>query len=256
NSRSTKNARNATLRLGHSTARRRANPQSPFGSPRRNSRRLQPLQLRTRGQGRAGALGRSHPQHHRGRRAQARFDAAAGVVMAGRRRLSRRGASRQLGTPKVDPEALWRRNRALREKALAGKLSPQELGRLPQLWGPIHFKRPKQLRAEDLFQYLLQLSVMWPTDRRFTDCLSALFEHRIVVPKKKKAGRSTHMFSRKPELEFNQHRQGKLLEMVRARMEAGESERQACRQVAAIWVLEPNSFRTAWQGLRDLSQAS
>jgi hypothetical protein len=31
------------------------------------------------------------------------------------------------GAPKDDLEALWERNRMLREKALGGKLSPQEV---------------------------------------------------------------------------------------------------------------------------------
>src|SRR5262245_23830437 len=79
-------------------------------------------------------------------------------------------------------EALWRHNRATRKKVLTRsellKLSLQQLQKVPaQLRRPdkVHgIVRPKGLRGSAVFQYLLQLSVVW-RDERFDHCISALF---------------------------------------------------------------------------------
>jgi hypothetical protein len=180
-------------------------------------------------------------------------------------------------------EELWERNKGIRKKVLGEKLTPEELQNLPpELRGelspqafqsvPSQLRLPveirglaplKGLRAETLFQYLLRLSVVFPEDKRFGDCLSALFEHKIIVPHRgkpavnrgKKAVRYTHRFSRKQRLEYNEHSQSKLLAELRAWMK-DKSERRACREVAIAWGLPGNSLAAAAQWLKDLLRAS
>jgi hypothetical protein len=162
------------------------------------------------------------------------------------------------GTPK-DLEALWDRNKKLRKKAESRKLSPPEMQSLParlRLPFKVHGPARPKFRAEALFKYLLQLSVAYQ-DKRFDDCISALFEHEIIVSSRMQRleynqHQSTHRFSRKPRLEYNQHQQSKLLAELRARVERGMSERRACQEVAAEWGLPSNSFETAWKQVRRL----
>ncbi len=165
-------------------------------------------------------------------------------------------------------EALWRQNRAERKKVLTEllKLSPQQLQSVPaQLRRPdkvYGFVRPKGLRASTVFQYLLQLSVAW-RDKRFDDCISALFEHRIIEKRTytNKQGKEidTYKFSNRQGLyadRYNETRQGECLAEVHARIKRGKSERQACAEVAAEWGLPGNSFATAVHRLRALLRSS
>ena len=94
---------------------------------------------------------------------------------------------------------------------------------------------------------------MFPEDKRFGDCLSALFEHEIIVPN---PGKSTHRFSRKQRLEYNQHSQSKLLAELRVRIKDGKSKQQAYQEVAIAWGLPGNSLGAAIQRLKDLLRAS
>jgi len=154
-------------------------------------------------------------------------------------------------------EELWERNAAIRQKAQRGELSPQAFQSMPsQLRFPVEIRglAPLEgLRAEILFQYLLRLSVVFPEDKRFGDCLSALFDHEIIVSHRgKTAAVSTHRFSRKQRLEYNEQSQSKLLVEVRARMKDGKSPRRACLEVAAAWGIPGNSLVAAAQRLKDL----
>ena len=165
---------------------------------------------------------------------------------------------------------LWRHNRATRKKVLTRsewlKLSPQQLQRIPaQLRRPdkVHgFVRPKGLRGSTVFQYLLQLSVVW-RDKRFDDCISALLEHGIIEIRRytNEQGKEvvTYEFSNRQGLyadRYNQNQQAKCLAKVHARIKRGKSERQACAEVAAEWGLPGNSFTAAAQRLRDLLRSS
>jgi hypothetical protein len=178
----------------------------------------------------------------------------------------------------LEAETLWERNKAIRKRFLSQELTAQELQRLPpELRGelspqafqsvPSQLRLPvevrglaplKGLRAETLFQYLLRLSVVFPEDKRFTDFLSALFEHEIIVPnpeksvviRGKRVVKTTHRFSRKQRLEYNEHSQSKLLAELRARKEV-RSELRASKEIAAEWGLPNNSLDAAAKGLRD-----
>jgi hypothetical protein len=167
-------------------------------------------------------------------------------------------------------EALWRHNRATRKKILTRsewlKLSPQQLLRIPaQLRHPdkVHgFARPKGLRASTVFQFLLQLSIVWG-DKRFDDCISALLEHGIIEIRRhtNEQGEEvvSYEFSNRQGLyadRYNENRQAECLAEVQARIKRGKSERQACREVAAEWGLPGNSFTAAVQRLRDLLRSS
>jgi hypothetical protein len=177
--------------------------------------------------------------------------------MAGHRRLIRRRAGRQLGTPKkADLEALWKRNVELRKKALSNKLSPQEFQSLPpQLRLPVKlhgFERPQGLRGPALVQWVMLLGGIW-RDKRFDDFINALLEHGIVKP-------YTHEFDpdrQGPELDMsNEFMRIKCLEEVRARYEQVGSWRRASEEIAAEWGLPgnslgANSLDAVARGLRD-----
>ena len=167
-------------------------------------------------------------------------------------------------------EALWRHNTAKRKKVLTRsellKLSPQQLQSVPaQLRRPdkVHgIVRPKGLRGSTVFQYLLQLALVW-RDKRFDDCISALFEHRIIEIRRyiNKQGKEvvTYEFSNRQGLyadRYNENQQAEWLADVHARIKRGKSERQACAEVAAEWGLPGNSFTAASQRLRDLLRSS
>jgi len=167
-------------------------------------------------------------------------------------------------------EALWRHNRAKRKKVLTSsellKLSPQQLQSVPaQLRRPdkLHgSERPKGLRGSTVFQYLLQLALVW-RDKRFDDCVSALLEHRIIEIRRhtNKQGKEvvTCEFSNRQGLyadRYNENQQAECLAEVYARIKQGKSERQACAEVAAEWGLAGNSFTAAAQRLRDLLRSS
>jgi len=167
-------------------------------------------------------------------------------------------------------EALWRHNRAKRKKVLTRsellKLSPQQLQSVPaQLRRPdkLHgIERPKGLRGSTVFQYLLQLALVW-RDKRFDDCISALLEHRIIEIRRytNKQGKEvvTYEFSNRQGLyadRYNENQQAEWLADVHARIKRGKSERQACAEVAAEWGLPGNSFTAASQRLRDLLRSS
>src|SRR5262245_40162721 len=167
-------------------------------------------------------------------------------------------------------DALWWRNRAEREKLLKKgellKLSPQQLQRIPaplRLPDKVHgFVRPKGLRASTVFQFLLQLSVVW-RDTRFDDCISALLQHRIIEIRRhtNKQGKEVviYEFSNRQGLyanRYNENQQAECLAEVQARIKQGKSERQACAEVAAEWGVAGNSFTAAAQRLRDLFRSS
>ena len=165
-----------------------------------------------------------------------------------------RGASRQ-----KELEALWERHRAARKKAARKELddSPPE-SRAKALQGlPVELRRPyklhgaprpKSLRGPALVTYLMQLSRMYPGDKRFDDCINALLEHGIVD------GDSLEFTGTQgPELDsYNQRQVSELLAEVSSRMKQGMSERQACGEVAADWGLPANSFTAAIEQLRYL----
>jgi hypothetical protein len=154
------------------------------------------------------------------------------------------------GAPKDDLEALWERNRMLREKALGGKLSSQEVQSLPlQLRWPVKlhgFERPKGLRGPALVKWLTFQGGIWQ-DKRFGDLIDALYEHGLV-------DLDTHEFTDQqgpPELDTdNEYQQARCLEEVRARIGPDKSKRQACREVAAEWALG-NSHEAGWRWLSD-----
>ena len=167
-------------------------------------------------------------------------------------------------------ETLWRHNRAKRKKVLTRsellKLSPQQLQSVPaQLRRPdkVHgIVRPKGLRGSTVFQYLLQLALVW-RDKRFDDCISALLEHRIIEIRRhtNKQGKEvvTYEFSNRQGLyadRYNENQQAECLAEVHARIKRGKSERQACAEVAAEWGLPCNSFMASAQRLRDLLRSS
>ena len=163
-----------------------------------------------------------------------------------------RGTSRQKAL-----EALWERNRAVRKelsdlppasrmKELQGL--PVELRRPYKLHGA---PRPKGLRGPALFEFLRQQSNVW-RDKRFDDCINALFEHEIVD------GNSLEFTDKQgPELDsYNQRQVSDCLIEVRLRIKQGMSERQACTEVAAERGLPGNSLTAASQRLRDLRKSS
>ena len=163
-------------------------------------------------------------------------------------------------------EALWRHNRAKRKKVLTRsellKLSPQQLQSVPAQLRVHGIVRPKGLRGSTVFQYLLQLALVW-RDKRFDDCISALFEHRIIEIRRytNKQGKEvvTYEFSNRQGLyadRYNENQQAEWLADVHARIKRGKSERQACAEVAAEWGLPGNSFAAAVQRLRDLLRSS
>jgi hypothetical protein len=164
-----------------------------------------------------------------------------------------RGTSRQ-----KELEALWERNRAMRKelsdlpsvsrmKELQGL--PVELRRPYKLHGA---PRPKSLRGPALVTYLMQLSRMYPGDKRFDDCINALFEHGIVDSDSLKF---TDMQG--SELDsYNQRQVSDCLAEVRLRMKQGMWERQACMEVAAERGLPGNSFTAAFEQLRHLCRSS
>ena len=154
------------------------------------------------------------------------------------------------GTSKGVLEALWRRSRAIRKKALGRKLSKQELQSLPpqlqypgelspqdfqslppQLRWPdkLHgFPRPKGLRGPALVQWVMFLAG-YCGDKRFDDFINALLEHKII-----EAG--THGFIPGPGPEIdraNEYQQARCLEEVHAQIKQGMDVRPACRKVAA-----------------------
>jgi len=163
-------------------------------------------------------------------------------------------------------EALWRHNRAKRKKVLTRsellKLSPQQLQSVPAQLRVHGIVRPKGLRGSTVFQYLLQLALVW-RDKRFDDCISALLEHRIIEIRRytNKQGKEvvTYEFSNRQGLyadRYNENQQAEWLADVHARIKRGKSERQACAEVAAEWGLPGNSFTAASQRLRDLLRSS
>ena len=167
-------------------------------------------------------------------------------------------------------EALWRHSRATRKKVLTRsellKLSPQQLQSVPaQLRRPdkAHgIVRPKGLRGSTVFQYLLQLSVVW-RDKRFDDCISALLEHGIIEIRRhtNEQGKEvvSYKFSNRQGLyadRYNEDQQAECLAEVYARIKQGKSKRQACAEVAAEWGLPGNSFMASAQRLRDLLRSS
>jgi hypothetical protein len=103
------------------------------------------------------------------------------------------------------------------------------------------FTRPKGLRGAALVDYFIILGGVLQ-DRRFDDCINALFEHGIVDP-------HTHEFiaNRQPDLGLVT----KQLKDMRARIQQGMSIREASRQVAAEWGIG-NSLEAGAQQLRDL----
>jgi hypothetical protein len=97
----------------------------------------------------------------------------------------------------------------------------------------------------------MSLGSLWQ-DKRFDDCISALLQHGIVKP-------FTFELTEKPwpaVVRHNEYYLAKCLAEVRARVERCESERQACREVAAEWGWPGNSLNAAAQQLRDLYRTS
>jgi len=155
-----------------------------------------------------------------------------------------------MGGASKDLEAIWKRNKELRKKALSGKLSPQDFRSLPpQLRWPdkLHgFPRPEGLRGPPLVQWLMLLGEIW-RDKRFDDCINAFLEHGIVKP-------YNHEFvpdKLRLELDsYNEHQKSERLAQVRALIEQGMDVRPACRKVAAEWALGV-SLTAGEQQLRD-----
>jgi len=153
------------------------------------------------------------------------------------------------GTPK-DLEALWRHNKELRKKAIAGKLSPPEFQRLPpQLRLPVKLRgwgRPRKgLRGPALVEWLMCQGGLW-RDRRFDDCINAMLEHGLIVP-------GTHEFSDRqgPEVDWsNEDMRTRCLAEFRARYERLRSQRRASLEIAAEWALG-KSLEAGAKGLRD-----
>src|SRR5262245_44218580 len=91
------------------------------------------------------------------------------------------------GTPK-DLEALWRRNRRERGSARGSIVEvPADLADMGSLYRGL--ERPEGLRGKDLVQELARLAPEWG-DRRFAQCVRALFELGIV-------DKQSHIFTRK-----------------------------------------------------------
>jgi hypothetical protein len=126
------------------------------------------------------------------------------------------------GTPE-EVEKLWRANKQKHKKV--------------RPW----FARPKGLRGAPLIKYFMILGGALQ-DRRFDDCINALFEHGIVDPR-------THEFiaDRQPDLGLVT----KQLKDMHARVQQGATPRKASRQVAIEWGLG-NSLEAGAKQLRDL----
>src|SRR5262249_19486939 len=121
-------------------------------------------------------------------------------------------------------EALWRHNRAKRKKVLTRsellKLSPQQLQSVPAPDKVHGIVRPKGLRGSTVFQYLLQLALVW-RDARFDDCISALVEHGVIEIRRhtNKQGKEvvSYKFSNRQGLyadRYNENRQAECLAEV------------------------------------------
>jgi hypothetical protein len=157
-------------------------------------------------------------------------------------------------TPKT-LAALWKRNSELREKAIAGKLSPSEFRSLPpQLRLPVKLRGwprpPKGLHGPAVVEWLRGLGAVWQ-DTRFDDCINALFEHGIVdAGTPERAG--TYKISRQnPEVDrSNEYMRAKCLEEFRARHEQIGSQLRASLEVAAEWALG-RSLEAGAKWLRD-----
>jgi hypothetical protein len=154
-------------------------------------------------------------------------------------------------------EALWERNKATRQWAASKELEEgmKEVQSIPnKLRRPYRmhsFARREDLRGLGLVEYLILLERSW-RDKRFGDCINALYEHEIVNPQ-------THVFTDRqgPEIDaFNQRQQDECLAQVRSLMDQGIMEKTACARVAAEWGIPANSFAAAVEQLRYLIRQS
>ena len=98
---------------------------------------------------------------------------------------------------------------------------------------------------------LVRLGVQWD-DRRFIDCVKALFEHQIVDKKYSFTGRRGPRFH---DTESKQQEDIACIAKIRSLMKKGHSQWEACRQVAADSGRQANSFNAAVEQLRNLSRA-
>src|SRR5262245_24451021 len=223
------------VRSRRRAACRRANPQSPIWSPRRNRRRLQPKLIRARSPRRVGALGRPYPQHHRGRRAQDRPDARAGVVM--------------LTKSDLKLQESWKRKKRERGYAHGYILEVPKKRERGDARGYddmadmsyLGLKRPPGLRATDFVQELERLALEWG-DRRFAQCARALFKLGIV---NKKGDQFTK--KRGPHVTLlKESAKAYAVAKVQALMkDRGLSEWKACALVAEDLIWEAHSFEAA-----------
>jgi hypothetical protein len=174
-------------------------------------------------------------------------------------------------TPRREPlkelEARWERNRAARKWAVSKKLwdlppeermralqsVPDKLRRPYKIHGAM---RPKNLRGPVLIEYLMMLGITW-NDRRFDNCINALYEHGIV--NSQIGNPQPHEFTNRqgPEADaFNRWQQNECLAEISSLMKRGMEEKTACAKVAAEWGLPANSFEAAVEQLRYLIRQS
>jgi hypothetical protein len=91
-------------------------------------------------------------------------------------------------------EERWKRNKkSVFATVLITEINPDTVKELDidNLYKPI---RPKKLRGPDFVHELVRLAMQW-YDRRFIDCVKALFEHEIVDKKIQLHGQARPAFS-------------------------------------------------------------
>ena len=150
-------------------------------------------------------------------------------------------------------EERWKRNKkSVFATVLTTEINPDTVKELDidNLYKPI---RPKKLRGPDFVHELVRLAMQWD-DRRFIDCVKALFEHEIVDKKYNFTAKRGPRFHN-TETESKQQDDVACIAKIRSLMkEEGLSQWEACRQVAADTGHQANSFDAAVEQLRNLSR--
>jgi hypothetical protein len=144
-------------------------------------------------------------------------------------------------------EEQWEREKRKRASARVSLVEvPADMMDMRSLCGGL--ERPKGLRRTDLVQGLARLALEW-SDRRFAQCVRALFELGIVNKKghfTKKRGSHAHLIDKPDDTE--------VAARVMALMDRGLSEREASALVARDLGWKANSFEAASEQVRNASR--
>jgi hypothetical protein len=146
-------------------------------------------------------------------------------------------------------EERWKRNKKSGATVFITTINPDTVKEL-DIANLYRSQRPNGLRVPDFVRELVRLGVQWG-DRRFIDCVKALFEHEIVD---KKYNFTTKRGPRFHYTESKQQEDVACIAEINSLMKKGHSQREACRQVAADSGRQANSFNAAVEQLRNLSR--